>query len=134
MQRNFGLNVKRTVQIFAATCSLGCVLAPVHGAQAQGTPQEWTTSSVDPERDAWQRGTSAISPQSAKNLTLLWKTKVENKTMGMQSFREPLIINGVKTSAGEKTITFLVGASAVPIGMTPAWHAFAAFLNHAMGS
>ena len=111
MQRNFGLNVKRTVQIFAATCSLGCVLAPVHGAQAQGTPQEWTTSSVDPERDAWQRGTSAISPQSAKNLTLLWKTKVENKTMGMQSFREPLIINGVKTSAGEKTITFLVGAS-----------------------
>ena len=111
MQRNFGLDVRRTVQIFAATCSLGCVLAPVHGAQAQATPQEWTTSSADPARDAWQRGDSGISPQTARNLTLLWKTKVENKTMGMQSFREPLIINGVKTSVGEKTITILAGAS-----------------------
>ena len=111
MQRNFGLDVRRTLQIFAATCSLGCVLAPLHGAQAQGTTQEWTTSSADPSRDAWQRGTSGISPQTAKNLTLLWKTKVENKTMGMQSFREPLIINGVKTASGEKTITILAGAA-----------------------
>ncbi len=111
MQRNGNLDVRRRVQIFMATCSLGCVLAPLHGAQAQGTAQEWTTSSLTPARDAWQRGDSGISPQSAKNLTLLWKTKVENKTMGMQSFREPLIINGVKTSSGEKTVTILAGAS-----------------------
>src|SRR5450631_4781174 len=101
------LDVKRTLQVLMATCSLGCVLAPVHGAQAQGTPQEWTTSSADPARDAWQRGDSKISPQTAKNLTLLWKTKVENKTMGMQSFREPLIVSGVKTPGGEKTIAIL---------------------------
>ncbi len=39
-----------------------------------------------------------------------------------------------RTNLWAAPITFLVGASAVPIGMTPAWHAFAAFLNHAMGS
>ena len=115
MQRKVSLDVRRAIKILMATCSLGCVLVPVAGAQAQGTSQgtaqEWTTSSVDPARDAWQRGDSGISPQSAKNLTLLWKTKVENKTMGMQSFREPLIINGVKTADGEKTIAYLAGAS-----------------------
>lgn len=42
---------------------------------------------------------------------MLWKVKVESKTMGMQSFREPLIIPGVKTDSGTKTLAFLVGAS-----------------------
>lgn len=111
MQRKVSVDVRRTLQVLMATCSLGCVLAPVHGAQAQATAQEWTTSSVDQARDAWQRGDSKISPQTAKNLTLLWKTKVENKTMGMQSFREPLILSGVKTASGEKTIAILAGAS-----------------------
>ncbi len=111
MQRNFGLDVRQILQVFAATCSLTCIMAPLHGAYAQSTPQEWTTSSADPARDAWQRGTSAISPQTARNLSLLWKTKVDNKTMGMQSFREPLIINGVNTAGGAKTITILAGAA-----------------------
>src|ERR1700709_2587552 len=105
MQWNGKLNVMRTLPILMATWSLACLLAPMHRAQAQGSPQEWTTSSADPARDAWQRGESTISPQTVKNLTLLWKMKVVNQTMGMQSFREPLIISGVKTPGGDKTIT-----------------------------
>ena len=111
MRWNSGFGGMNTVQILLATCSLGCVLAPAQSAQAQATKQEWTTSSVDVARDAWQRGDSGINPQTVKNLSLLWKTKVENKTMGMQSFREPLIINGVKTPDGEKTVAILAGAS-----------------------
>lgn len=111
MQWNGRLNAMRTLRILMATWSLGCVLTPMYRAEAQRSPQEWTTSSVDPARDAWQRGDSKISPQTAKNLTLLWKTKVVNKTMGMQSFREPLIISGVKTPGGEKTVAILAGAS-----------------------
>ena len=111
MQWNGRLNAMRTLRILMATWSLGCVLTPMYRAEAQSSPQEWTTSSVDPARDAWQRGDSKISPQTAKNLTLLWKTKVVNKTMGMQSFREPLIISGVKTPGGEKTVAILAGAS-----------------------
>jgi outer membrane protein assembly factor BamB len=37
--------------------------------------------------------------------------KVSNKTMGMQSFREPLLISGVRTSDGVKNLTILAGAS-----------------------
>jgi hypothetical protein len=31
-------------------------------------------------------------------------------------------------------ITFIVGAFSVPVGMTPAWHHFAAFLDRTVGS
>jgi hypothetical protein len=31
-------------------------------------------------------------------------------------------------------VVFLTVALSVPIGMTPAWHAFAAFLNRIIGS
>jgi outer membrane protein assembly factor BamB len=72
---------------------------------------EWLTGSADPARDAWQRGDSQFSSGTVKNTQLLWKLKVPIKTMGMQSFREPLILSGVQTSAGEKTVAILVGAS-----------------------
>jgi outer membrane protein assembly factor BamB len=111
MPWNGKLNVMRPPWTVMATWLVVCTLAPLQSARAQGTPQEWTTSSADTARDAWQQGPSGISPQTAKNLTLLWKTRVENKTMGMQSFREPLIINGVKTPSGEKTVAILAGAS-----------------------
>jgi outer membrane protein assembly factor BamB len=72
---------------------------------------EWTTSSGDPARDAWQQGESKITPRTAKQLRLLWKVKVPAKPMGMLSFREPLIVNGVKTANGLRTFAILAGAA-----------------------
>jgi outer membrane protein assembly factor BamB len=85
---------------------LGCALV----AQAQ-SDAEWLTSSVDAGRDAWQRGASHITPKNVGNLHLLWKTNVGAKTMGMLSFREPLIVTGVKTADGEKTLAILAAAA-----------------------
>jgi len=86
-----------------------CATGRAHG---QSTAKAaWTTSSEDPARDAWQRGPSDFSPQSVGGLQLLWKTKLHVKTMGMQSFREPLILPDVKTSSGNKTVVIMVGAS-----------------------
>ena len=53
---------------------------------------------LNPSRDAWQRNETKITPQNAKDLQLLWKVKVPVKTMGMQSFREPLLVSGVTTA------------------------------------
>jgi outer membrane protein assembly factor BamB len=96
-------------RLLPAVFCLGCTLASTFAFSQ--VPSEWTTSSVDPARDAWQRGESKIDRLTVKNLQLLWKVKVENKTMGMQSFREPLIISGVKTAEGVKTLAILAGAS-----------------------
>src|ERR1700736_1849026 len=75
-------------------------------AQSSGSP-EWTTDSFNSQRDGWQRNETAISPANAKNLQLLWKLKTDNKTMGMQSFRGPLIIAGVHTATGNKTLAIV---------------------------
>jgi hypothetical protein len=79
-------------------------------AQSSGSP-EWATDSFDAQRDGWQRNETAISLANAKNLQLLWKLKTDNKTMGMQSFREPLIIAGVQTATGDKTLAIVAGSA-----------------------
>jgi outer membrane protein assembly factor BamB len=103
--------MRRGNGLLAIIC-FGCayMLTTIASAQTKGI-SEWTTSSADAARDSWQRGSSKITPQTAKDIKLLWKVKVSNKTMGMQSFREPLLISGVKTADGVKNLTILAGAS-----------------------
>ncbi len=112
MSMNVIPTMERMSRGLLALAFLGCIsLRPTSaGGQAKGDA-EWTTSSGDPARDAWQRGDSQITPQTAKDIQLLWKVKVVNKTMGLQSFREPLIIFGVKTKSGVRNLALLVGAS-----------------------
>jgi outer membrane protein assembly factor BamB len=86
------------------------ITAGLHPARGQ-SGAEWITGSGDPARDAWQRSESKITPRTAKDLRLLWKAKVPAKPMGMLSFREPLIVNGIKTSEGARTLAILAGAA-----------------------
>ena len=81
-------------------------------AHAQSTgAAEWPTGSFDQQRDGWQRNESKITVDNAKNIRLLWKLKTDNKAMGMQSFREPIIVAGVNAGGGPKTLAILAGAS-----------------------
>src|SRR5271156_2506554 len=112
------MDMRRRLRVSQRALSLlglffGCVspwIMQVARAQSSGSP-EWTTDSFDAQRDGWQRNEAAISPADAKNLQLLWKLKTDNKTMGMQSFREPLIIAGVHTAAGDKTLAIVAGSA-----------------------
>ena len=88
----------------------------LHAAQSQVYAQsteaaEWPTGSFDQQRDAWQRNETKITVDNAKNLRVLWKLKTGNKPMGMQSFREPLIVAGLHTAAGVKTLAIFAGSS-----------------------
>jgi hypothetical protein len=85
------------------------MIATAH-AQSSASPA-WTTDSFNSQRDGWQRNEAAISPANAKNIQLLWKLKTGNKTMGMQSFSEPLIVAGVRTAAGNKTLAIVAGSA-----------------------
>lgn len=112
MSPNQSTKILRTLTNLITLCTVGCVALLPTAARCQSTSSsEWVTSSMDPARDAWQRGASNITPQTVKNLKILWKVKLANKTMGMQSFREPMIVSGVKTPDGVKTLAVLVGAS-----------------------
>jgi outer membrane protein assembly factor BamB len=107
-----GSKMTRGVLSLFAVIGLGFV-SPWQGSaygQTAGSP-EWTTGSFNPQRDAWQRNETKITPANAKNLQLLWKAKLPVKTMGMQSFREPLILSGIPSSGGTKNLTVFIGSS-----------------------
>ncbi|HEX4487918.1 MAG TPA: PQQ-binding-like beta-propeller repeat protein [Terriglobales bacterium] len=72
---------------------------------------EWLTSSGDAARDGWQKIDGKITTKNVKKLQMLWKVKVEAKTVGMQSFREPLIVSGVKTAEGARTVAIFAAAA-----------------------
>jgi outer membrane protein assembly factor BamB len=91
---------------------LGLAASGLHAALGQSTAaEEWPTGSFDQQRDAWQRSETKFTVDNAKDIKLLWKLKTDNKSMGMQSFREPLIVAGVQTAAGVKTLAIVAGSS-----------------------
>ena len=98
--------------IISTLCILSGLSTPwaIATAQSSGSP-EWTTDSFNPQRDGWQRRETKISPANAGDIRLLWKIKTDNKTMGMQSFREPLILADVQTPAGNKTLAIVAGSA-----------------------
>jgi len=84
----------------------------VSGSLGQSTgAAEWPTGSFDQQRDGWQRNENKFTVDNVKNTRLLWKLKTDNKPMGMQSFREPVIVTGVTTPNGAKTVAILAGSS-----------------------
>jgi len=95
-----------------AVVCFGCGLACLSSTRGQSIgAAEWTTDSFDSQRDGWQRDETKLTKKNVKHLRLLWKVKTDNKPMGMQSFREPLLISGVNTSSGAKTLAILAGSS-----------------------
>jgi outer membrane protein assembly factor BamB len=84
----------------------------VSGSLGQSTgAAEWPTGSFDQQRDGWQRNENKFTVDNVKNTRLLWKLKTDDKPMGMQSFREPIIVSGVATPNGVKTVAILAGSS-----------------------
>jgi outer membrane protein assembly factor BamB len=87
-------------------------VSALHPALAQSTgAAEWPTGSFDQQRDGWQRNEARFTVDNAKNIRLLWKLKTDNQPMGMQSFREPVILAGVHTANGLKTLAIFAGSS-----------------------
>jgi outer membrane protein assembly factor BamB len=100
----------RNLKVLLSICFVGCALMGLSPARGQSA-SEWLTSSGDAARDAWQRAESKITTSNVGKLRLLWKVKVASKPMGMLSFREPLIVSGVKTADGVRNLAILAGAS-----------------------
>jgi outer membrane protein assembly factor BamB len=101
-----------SVKLLSFVLFLSVSASAPHVALGQSTEAaEWPTGSFDQQRDGWQRNETKLTPDNAKNIRLLWKLKTDNKPMGMQSFREPVIVAGVHTPAGVKTLAIFAGSS-----------------------
>src|SRR2546427_1302340 len=72
---------------------------------------DWLTDGGDPQRTAWQKNESILSPATAKNMKLLWKLKLDNEPRQMHSLFPPLIVERVNTPRGSKEIAIEAGVS-----------------------
>src|ERR1700721_2213447 len=90
-----------SVKLLSFVLFVSVSASALHVALGQSTEAaEWPTGSFNQQRDGWQRNESKLTPDNAKNIRLLWKLKTDNKPMGMQSFREPLIVAGLNGKTG----------------------------------
>jgi outer membrane protein assembly factor BamB len=71
---------------------------------------DWLTDGGDVRRTNWQREEKILTKDNVKNLTLLWKTKLDNKQRQMHSLLEPLVIGTVQTRTGPRELVIQVGS------------------------
>jgi outer membrane protein assembly factor BamB len=101
-----------SVKLLSFVLFVSVSASALHAALGQSTEAaEWPTGSFDQQRDGWQRNETKLTVDTAKNIRLLWKLKTDNQPMGMQSFREPVIVAGVHTAGGVKTLAIFAGSS-----------------------
>src|SRR5437870_3520586 len=93
-----GLRMRRLPAMIAIT--LGC--APGWGA-------DWLTDGGNPQRTAWQKDEKILAIDTARNIKLLWKLKLDNQPRQMHSLFPPLIVSSVNTSSGPKQIAIEAG-------------------------
>jgi outer membrane protein assembly factor BamB len=98
----------------AGTLLLLCaVCSPVQRTQGQAAkaPADWLTDGGDIERTGWQRNETLLSTTSVKNMTLLWKTKLDNEPRQMHNLLPVLIASRVNTDKGPREIVLATGVT-----------------------
>ncbi len=69
------------------------------GPHAQtGRRANWLTDGGDPQRTSWQRNETLISPATVREMTLIWKVKLDNQPRQMHNLFAPLIIGDVQVA------------------------------------
>ena len=86
-------------------------LMAVTQAQTQ-KKADWLTDGGDPQRTAWQKNETILSPATAKDIKLLWKVKLDNEPRQMHSLFPPLIVGNVTMPDGRtREIAVVAGVS-----------------------
>jgi outer membrane protein assembly factor BamB len=86
-------------------------------AHAQGhKPHDWLTWGGDVERSGWNRDETVLSKSNIRNLELKWKTQIDTSVpvdieSGASMLTAPLVVEGVRTSQGSKTLVLTLAVS-----------------------
>jgi outer membrane protein assembly factor BamB len=74
-------------------------------------PADWLTFAHDPQRTGWAAEESAITSQTAPNVTLLWKAKADNESYSLWALTAPVVAENVSTAKGVKTVVYVASIS-----------------------
>ena len=76
-----------------------------------GRRANWLTDGGDPQRTSWQRNETLISPATVRDMTLIWKVKLDNQPRQMHNLFAPLIISDLQVAGGPREIAIVAGIS-----------------------
>src|SRR4029453_10092405 len=87
------------------------LLSPAGSARAPSA-SEWLTWGYDPERSGWNRTETTLSKENVSGLALQWSAQlpVRPREIALSTVTAPLVVEGVTTSQGSRTLVFVVGS------------------------
>lgn len=90
---------------FSLLCAAGALFAQGRGGGI------WTTANYDAQRTSWVRSDSRLTPESLqKSFQLLWKFKVPNNALQLNSLTQGVMLDGLHSYTGMRTL-LAMGAS-----------------------
>jgi outer membrane protein assembly factor BamB len=81
---------------------------------ASGVPllaSDYLTEGTDPGRTGWMRDEKVVTTDNVKDMTLLWKVKLDSPPREMHNLFSPLIAEGVMTARGPREMAVVAGVS-----------------------
>jgi outer membrane protein assembly factor BamB len=87
-------------------------LVPRAGSAQASLASEWLTWGYDQERSGWNRAETTLSKENVSGLALQWSAQlpVPPREIALSTLTAPLVVEGVTTSQGRRTLVFVVGS------------------------
>jgi outer membrane protein assembly factor BamB len=100
------------------TCSALAVLwlvsflVPLAGSAQGPPPSDWLTWGYDQERSGWNKAETTLSKENVSGLVLQWSAQlpIPPREIALSTLTAPLVVEGVTTSQGRRTLVFVVGS------------------------
>lgn len=73
---------------------------------------DWLMFNHDQQRTGWNNGETVLTKKNVSRLKLLWSTKLSTPMVitTLQTLTAPVVVSGVATANGTKTLVFVMGA------------------------
>src|SRR6185312_12649870 len=72
---------------------------------------DWPSTGGGPARDGWAKSETALSPQTAKDIKLIYVHKFENAARGENALSTPLVLSRIVTWKGFKALLYVGSAN-----------------------
>ena len=70
---------------------------------------DWLTFDHDSQRTGWAFEESTLKPETASQLTLKWRSKLDNAAYSLSALTAPVVASGVSTSHGLRNVVYVAG-------------------------
>ena len=87
------------------------VVAALLLSGAMGQSVDWPTAGGNPQRTGFQKHETILNSGNVKEMRLLWKRKLDNQSVGLNSLTAPVILGRIITHHGFQELVFVAGSS-----------------------